>query len=193
MHFTWGQRIYKQIRRFITDDLLEEDHVQMVKRALYFSQYKVAIHFAPSVSNWVDFHELLADVNALLASTDHRIVSSSQALYFNVYTNDPDVIARLRFHAHKFHFASIHCIDASCWHIRHSKPKNKGKFYHKFPYRVRASSPSVLTPEVYKGLLTGEWFVWKQFFYCNEVRDVILFKLVHEDDIVEISERDRQA
>lgn len=190
MTFSWEQRIYRPLRRIIDNDVLDEDRVEIVKRALYFTKYRVAIHFAPSVVNWVDYRELLTSLQEVLAGLDHRLVSSDQALYFNVYTNDPKVLALLNQYSESFQFTSVHVVHKSCWLISHSKPKNKGRFYHKFQFRVRVSDAQELQNDQYQGLMSGCWLVAGKFFYCRDTRDLMMFKLLHESDIMEISERD---
>lgn len=181
--------MYRAVQSYVRQNVLDEDRLQLVKRALYFGQYKVAVHFSPTVSKWTDYNDLQASVVDSIRGRDYRLVGSSKALYFNIYTNDPEVLRQLRLQCESFDFSSIDVIDPSCWHITHPKPKNKGPFYHRFSYRVRVSESAKLMPASYQGLMQASWVTARCFFYCNEVRDLIMFKLLHSADILEINER----
>lgn len=187
--WSWEQRMYRAVQSFVRQNVLDEDRVQLVKRALYFGQYRVALHFSPTVSNWTDYNDLHASIIGELKGRDYRMVTSAKAFFFNIYTNDSEVLHQLRLISESFDFSSIDVLDPSCWHIKHSRPKNKGRYYHKFTYRVRLSQASDLTPESYQGLMQGSWVCARNFFYCNEVRDLLMFKLMHSADILEVSER----
>lgn len=188
MKFSWNQRTYKAVRTFISHELIDEGNVQLVKRALYFGQYRWALLCSPDVTLWTEYVDILNDLQSLTKGTDHRLVTSQQGLYFNLYSDDPALLGTIRrYMSDKLEFQSIRVIHESCWHIVDIKPKNKGPFYHKFEHRVRVKEP--IDPSPYKGLMIGEWFVNKNLFYCHEVRDLVLFRLMNSQDIVEITER----
>lgn len=185
----WNQRAHRSINRLVDNDALDIDRVQVVNRPLYFNQYRIALHASPTVNNWVDFHELQEGMVSHLGGLEYRLVSSSSALYFNVYTNDYKVVDALGSILDEIEINSIYILDPKWHEVRQTKVRNKGNYYHKYPYRVRVSSPSVWDPEQYRSLLTGDWYIGGSFLYLTNVRDVILIKLVHEGEILDIAER----
>jgi hypothetical protein len=177
------------IQSYVLKDLLDEDRVRVVKRSLYFGEYRVAVHLGPTVSNWTMYGVLLKEITDCLSGYDHRIVSSIKALYFNIYTNDPDLLLELQAKGDSLEFTSIDMVDPSCWEMKQPRPKNRGPYYHKYSYRIRVSDAAKLTPDPLVGLMHGDWLCAKNFFYCQEVRDILMFKLLHADIITDVSER----
>jgi hypothetical protein len=186
---TWKDRVANATNSFVQLDALEPSQIRVVKRALYFGQYRIAVHFSPTVTNWTDYSNLHSDLVCALGRRDYRLVGSRTALYFNVYTNETEVLRRLRSLHASFSFSSIDIVDESCWVITHPRPKNKGPYYHKYPFRIRVSDVSAFTPEAYQRLMQGEWTCSRSFFYCKEIRDLLMFKLLHTADIREVNER----
>lgn len=184
--------MYRAVRSYVDKDLVDEDHAIIVKRALYFGKYKYTLHFSPNVTNWTDFQELDATITELLSGIDYRMISSAKALYFNLYSNDPAALNLLRWRmSDSLEFSSIRVIDPSCWHIQHPRPKNRGPFYHKFIYRVRVSDGAGI-PETIMATMNSPWTYDKvrlNFFYFSDVRDLIVFKLLHAASILDITER----
>lgn len=188
MAYTWNQRIYRAVRTFVNHELVDEANVQVVKRALYFGQYRWALLCSPDVSYWTEYSDILRTLQNLAKGTDHRLVTSHVGLYYNLYSDDPCLLRDIRINMKDvLEFQSIRIVDKSCWHLVDAKPKNKGPYYHKFQHRVRVKEP--IDPSPYKGLMTGEWFVNRNLFYCHEVRDLVLFRLMNSQDILEITER----
>lgn len=181
--------MYRAVQRYVQLNVLDEESIRVVKRALYFGQYRVAVHCGPTVSNWVDYKDLQTSLVDALRGLDYRLVSSDRAMYFNVYTDDSEAVRRLRLLSSVLDFSSIDVIHGDCWEMKQSRPKNKGPYYHKFAYRVRINNVENFTPDTYPALMQGMWFLSKDFFYCEEVRDLLMFKLLHANDIREINER----
>jgi len=186
---TWNQRLYRAAKTYLNHSLLDESQIKVVKRPLFFGKYRWGLHFSPDVSVWTLYHSVRHIVFSRLSGLEYHFVGSTRALYYNIYGNDTRTLYKLIPYHNMLEFSSLRIIAPECWHLTQPRPHNKGKFYHKYSYRAQLLDPNEMNPAMYAGLMSSDWVCAQGFFYCEDVRDVILFKLLHGGDIATITER----
>lgn len=184
MEYTWVKNLITGLRDLSSDD--ELSFVNAVKRAPYFNKYRIAIHLSASTPKWPDFPETVQRLTGALVGLDCRRVSILPAMCVSLYTNDSQVLRILLDFSEDLDISSIDIVQPGCWGLI-TKPRNKGKFYHQYSYRIKMNHE--ISSSDYQGIMVGQWRISGPFLYCEYLRDVVMVKLISGSDILHITER----
>ena len=185
MEYTWKKRTLVAIRTLLQDDD-DMSRANLVKRALYFNKYRIAVHMSANTQTWPDFPDIVQDFERALVGLDCRLVSVLPALYCNLYCNDPDILEKVQDMSDSLELHSIDVVRPECWNLS-PKPRNKGKFYHQYGYRIKLDNGGWDQP--FRDLMVGAWYQYGPFLYCADSRDVVMIRLLYGSKIKQISER----
>lgn len=199
MPWTYDQRIQRACKAFLDRDLLEADHIQTLRRPLFFGQYPFAVGFTPVRELWFKYDELKEFVVEGQKAYDHVLQSNRNTLDFHIFSGDPSVLRWLLKHQSPFYFNHIRMVDKESWSMRMPKPKPKTKFFEEFGWRIEFKDRKWgLNPQNVKELdrLGGPLKLTcspranpKTFLYLSKLNDVLLFKLIVGDQILDIEDR----
>lgn len=186
---TWITEIDNAVVEFVDSGIgMDESKVKVIKRALFYTEYRCAIHLVPSIDYWYNIDDMIQMLRGVLLGSDHKLVVTPSRLMVNIYSNDPKVFSMIAKAKEYFYAMSVAIIDESCWNIKHPKPRNKGKFYHKFSYRFKMDTND-MPKESMVGLFSGEWTISKAHVYFVDLRDAVLFRILHAEKIRDLVER----
>jgi hypothetical protein len=184
MEYTWKKRTLIAIRSLLDEDDMTRANV--VKRALYFNKYRIAVHLSATPQSWPDFSDIVRDLEHALVGLDCKLVSVLPAMYTNLYCSDPKILDEITNMEHLLDIHSIDVVRPECWGLS-PKPRNKGKFYHQYGYRIKIDGMGWDHP--FRDLMVGTWYQHGSFLYCTDSRDVVMIRLLYGGKIQQITER----
>lgn len=199
MPWTYDQKIQRVCNAFMDRELLEQSQIQTLQRPLFFGQYPFAIGFTPVREMWFKYDELKEFVVEGLKNSEHHLQSNRLTLEFHAFAKDPSVLRWLLKNQKPFYFNHIRLIDPACWNMRLPKPRPKTKFFEEFGWRIEFKDPKWGLNEnnlVELQRLGGEHKLTcspranpKTFLYLSKLSDVLMFKLIVGDQILDIEDR----
>lgn len=199
MPWTYDQRIQRACQAFLDKGLLEDSQIQTLQRPLFFGQFPFAIGFSPVRELWFKYDELKEFVVAGLKNSEHTLQSNRNTLDFHVFSGDPSILRWLLTHQSPFYFNHLRLVDQVCWNMRLPKPRPKTKFFDEYGWRIEFKDRKWgLNEQNVKelGRLGGPLKLTvspranpKTFLYLSKLNDVLLFKLIVGDQILDIEDR----
>jgi hypothetical protein len=199
MPWTYDQKIQRVCRAFEDKGLLEASQIQTVQRPLFFGTFPFAISFAPVREKWFKYDELKEFVVEGLKNSDISLQSNRFTLEFHLFSGDTNVLRWLLRNQAPFYFNHLRLVDPACWSMKLPKPQPKTKFFEKYGWRIEFKDPKwALKDENIAELerLGGDLKITcspranpKTFLYLSKLNDVLLFKLIVGDQILDIEDR----
>ena len=215
MAWTYEARMNRAIAKLIDTGRIE--FVETYKRARFFDTYAFRVGIAVSMTQWVNFDEVLQGYHKVFDPLDAHIVAVKNTFDIYVYGNDPAVLTWLVKHPS----VSINTLvqtDPSFWHKKlPNSAKNTGKFFGEYRYRIRMRdsiwglNPSNVAQlnelemnhrmvlrkfhhaasmlKANPGMKIGGNGVRDTFIYLNKVNEVLVLKLMFGDQVSEVTER----
>jgi hypothetical protein len=211
MAWTYETRMARVVTRLVDNDRLDADCVALYKRARFFNKYAFRIGIGLSLSQWVNFDEIVRDLHAVFDPLGAHIVAVRTTMDVYVYGNDPAILTWLAKRP-SFRLTDLFQTDPKFWHKKLPKAKKQTVFYGEYHYRIRmrdqwwgldAKNVEQLDAlEMDHKLLMKSMHHTKNvqglsqygrytgtFIYVRKLNEVLVLKLVFGDQVGEVIER----
>ncbi len=200
MPWTFEQRLQRACDQLVDRDLLEKSQIVVVHRPLFFGQFAFGLSFTPVREQWYRYIELKEFVISGLDGLDYHLQSNQRTLQFNIFSSDTKILRWLIKHQSNFMFNHLRRVDPKAWHLSLPKPRPKMKFYGQFGWRIAFKDPKwCVDPDnlaeldrlsgTHKLVLPNLPAKLGGYLYLDKLSDVLMFKLMHAEDISNIEDR----
>ena len=182
-------------------NLLSESQITRLKRPLYFGQYAYSVGFSPNALNWARFDELKEGLVTGLQKFDHNLNANHSTLDYHVFSSDVGALRWLVAHNAPYAFRHLRLVSEEGWHLPKARTKAKSKFYNLYGWRITlrdAAWPDDPRNREFLNGLSGDHKVIqvpvfyqnpKSFIYLAHKNDVLLFKMMAAEHILDIEDR----
>lgn len=200
MPWTFAQRLQRACDQLVNRDLLENSQIVTIQRPLFFGQYAFGLGFTPVREQWYRYLELKEFVISGLQGLDYHFQSNQRTLQFNIFSSDTTALRWLIKNEYAFMFNHLRLVDPSSWHLTLPSPRAKTKFYGHFGWRIAFKDPSWSSDPAnlaeldrlsgtHKLISPNIPVKMGGYLYLDKLSDVLMFKLMHAEDILDIEDR----
>lgn len=163
----------------------------LVERPKFYGQYEYSVSMSLNLGDWHLYFDHKEELSDLI--NHNGIVSGSKLLLtYYVFTNATPIIDHIIDWAsiQSIDIHSVKKIDPSFLHVELKRKKylKKGNWYGMYPYRIRLKRMFFDFSDI-KDKLSGKVHVSGNnpaLIYFSHLNDVVLFKLLYSENIIEI-------
>lgn len=170
---------------------LEDVEITIVDRPKFYGVYQYSLSLAQEIINWNTYHEIKETLQEII-NVDGFVSGSKHLLTYYLYFNDPSILNEIILFS-KENNLNIHNIkqiskEFMGVNLKRKRYINRGKWYGVYSYRIRIKQAYFDFSDI-NDKLVGKILLSHNnpaLFYMDNLNDVILFKLLYNEHILEM-------